>query len=183
MDPKVHFRVHNVMPLVLIRNKMIPIHAPRSYFFKFDFITILASASGSSYCSLSSGLPTKTLYASIFHACYMSCLSHPSWFGQSNNICRDKNFEAPIIAFTFFLLVLSHSVKIFSSAPGSHTPTVYTSDFFFWTLSITLPVTVAARPKTWNVSAPSNTGIVGSNPTQGLDVCVRLFCLCCSVCR
>jgi hypothetical protein len=26
-------------------------------------------------------------------------------------------------------------------------------------------------------------GIVGLNPTQGIDVCVRLFCLCCSVYR
>jgi hypothetical protein len=24
----------------------------------------------------------------------------------------------------------------------------------------------------------SDTGILGSNPTQGLDVCVRLFCVC-----
>jgi hypothetical protein len=32
---------------------------------------------------------------------------------------------------------------------------------------------VAARSK-----ARSNTGIVGSNPNQGMDVCVRLFCVC-----
>jgi hypothetical protein len=31
--------------------------------------------------------------------------------------------------------------------------------------------------------ALSNTGIVGSNPIRGMDVCVRLFCLCCSTCR
>jgi hypothetical protein len=31
-----------------------------------------------------------------------------------------------------------------------------------------LPITVAR----------SNTGVVGSNPTRGMDVCVRLFCLC-----
>jgi hypothetical protein len=33
------------------------------------------------------------------------------------------------------------------------------------------------------VTARSITGIVGSNPTRGISVCVRLFCLCCSVCR
>jgi hypothetical protein len=33
-------------------------------------------------------------------------------------------------------------------------------------------VTVAARTKTGNVFAHSNAGIVGSNPTQGMDVCV-----------
>jgi hypothetical protein len=34
------------------------------------------------------------------------------------------------------------------------------------------PITVAARSNAWNVFARSNTGIVGSNPTQGMDVCV-----------
>jgi hypothetical protein len=46
-----------------------------------------------------------------------------------------------------------------------------------------VPITVAGRSKVWIVFALSNTGIVGSNPTQGMDVYVRLFCLCCSVCR
>jgi hypothetical protein len=27
------------------------------------------------------------------------------------------------------------------------------------------------------VGARSNNGIVGSNPTQGMDICVRLFCV------
>jgi hypothetical protein len=34
------------------------------------------------------------------------------------------------------------------------------------------PITVAARSEAWNVFARSNAGIVGSNPTQGMDVCV-----------
>jgi hypothetical protein len=37
---------------------------------------------------------------------------------------------------------------------------------------------VAARSKAWTVFARSNTGIVGSNLTHGMDVCVRLFCVC-----
>jgi hypothetical protein len=40
------------------------------------------------------------------------------------------------------------------------------------------PITVAARSKAWNVFAHSNTGIVGSNPIQGMDVCLRLFFVC-----
>jgi hypothetical protein len=28
----------------------------------------------------------------------------------------------------------------------------------------------------------SKAGIVGSNPTQGMDVCVRLFCVCAVMC-
>jgi hypothetical protein len=37
--------------------------------------------------------------------------------------------------------------------------------------------------KAWTFFAHSNAGIVASNPTQFMDVCVRLFCLCCPVCR
>jgi hypothetical protein len=44
------------------------------------------------------------------------------------------------------------------------------------------PITVAARSKAWTLFARSNPGIMGSNPTQGMDVCVRfsvfvLFCV------
>jgi hypothetical protein len=39
-------------------------------------------------------------------------------------------------------------------------------------------ITVAARSKAWTVFVRSNTGIVGSNPTQGTDVYVRLFSVC-----
>jgi hypothetical protein len=50
-----------------------------------------------------------------------------------------------------------------------------------------MPVTVAARSKAWTVLARSDAEIMGSNPTQGMDVwCVygmRLFCLCCPVFR
>jgi hypothetical protein len=35
-----------------------------------------------------------------------------------------------------------------------------------------MPTTVAAQSKAWNIFAQSNAGIVGSNPTQGMDVCV-----------
>jgi hypothetical protein len=45
-----------------------------------------------------------------------------------------------------------------------------------------MPITVAARSTAWNVSVRSNTVTVGSNPTQGLDVCVRLFCVCVVLC-
>jgi hypothetical protein len=39
-------------------------------------------------------------------------------------------------------------------------------------------ITVAARSKAWTVFLRSNAAIVGSNPTRGMDVCVRLFCVC-----
>jgi hypothetical protein len=45
------------------------------------------------------------------------------------------------------------------------------------------PITVAARSKAWIVFTRSNTEIVGSNPTQGIDVCiVCLFCVCVVLC-
>jgi hypothetical protein len=40
------------------------------------------------------------------------------------------------------------------------------------------PHTVAAWSEAWTVFARSNTGVVGSNPTRGLDICVRVFCVC-----
>jgi hypothetical protein len=40
-----------------------------------------------------------------------------------------------------------------------------------------MPITVAALSKAWTVFARWNAGIVGSNPTQGMDVSVCLFCV------
>jgi hypothetical protein len=36
---------------------------------------------------------------------------------------------------------------------------------------------VAARSKAWTFFARSNAEIMGSNPTQSMDVCVHLFCV------
>jgi hypothetical protein len=53
---------------------------------------------------------------------------------------------------------------------------------WFYILNLTnltnWPITVAARSEAWTIFARSNTGIVGSNPTQGMDVCLYLFCVC-----
>jgi hypothetical protein len=49
-----------------------------------------------------------------------------------------------------------------------------------------MPVTVVERSKSCTVFARSDAGIVGLNPTQGMDVwCLYVFilCLCCSVFR
>jgi hypothetical protein len=43
-----------------------------------------------------------------------------------------------------------------------------------------LPITVAAQCKAWNVFARTNAGVVGSNPTQDMDVFAYiLFVLSC----
>jgi hypothetical protein len=41
-----------------------------------------------------------------------------------------------------------------------------------------MPTTVAARSKASTVFPCSNAGIVGSKPTQGMNVCLRLYCVC-----
>jgi hypothetical protein len=50
----------------------------------------------------------------------------------------------------------------------------------FGSPNIKMPITETSRSKAWTVFARSNTGIVGSNPTQGMDVCVySVFVLSC----
>jgi hypothetical protein len=38
-------------------------------------------------------------------------------------------------------------------------------------------MTLAALSEAWTVVARSNTEILGSNPTGGIDVCMRLLCV------
>jgi hypothetical protein len=45
-----------------------------------------------------------------------------------------------------------------------------------------IPTTEAVRSKASIVFARWNTGIVGSNPTQGMDDCLHLFCVCAVLC-
>jgi hypothetical protein len=44
------------------------------------------------------------------------------------------------------------------------------------------PITVAAWSKAWTAFARSNSGVISSNPTRGMDVCVRLLCVCVVLC-
>jgi hypothetical protein len=41
---------------------------------------------------------------------------------------------------------------------------------------------MAARSEAWTVFVRSKAGIVDSSPTQGMDVCVRLLCVCVVLC-
>jgi hypothetical protein len=45
-----------------------------------------------------------------------------------------------------------------------------------------MPVKVTAPSKAWTVFARSKAGIVGWNPIQDMDVCVRSFCVCVVLC-
>jgi hypothetical protein len=42
-------------------------------------------------------------------------------------------------------------------------------------LNLIKPITVVAWSKAWIVFAPLNAGIMVSNPTQGMDVCVCIY--------
>jgi hypothetical protein len=66
------------------------------------------------------------------------------------------------------------------SPRGGSTPRQ--TDWLTVSCNVTLTLTVTERSKTWTVVARSNAGIVGSNPTQGMDICVGLFCVCVVLC-
>jgi hypothetical protein len=50
------------------------------------------------------------------------------------------------------------------------------------TKCLLMPITVAARSEAWTLFASSNTAIVGSNPTEGIDVCVVCVYSVCVLC-
>jgi hypothetical protein len=56
---------------------------------------------------------------------------------------------------------------------------IISSSFCIWLLTMHMvPITVAMWSKAWTVFSRLNTGIVGSNPIQSMDVCLHLFCVC-----
>jgi hypothetical protein len=59
---------------------------------------------------------------------------------------------------------------------------IYNTPFIFGFLYGPWPIRVAALSKSWTIFARLNSGVVGSNPTQGIDVCVRLYCVCVVLC-
>jgi hypothetical protein len=55
-------------------------------------------------------------------------------------------------------------------------------EVYFTYLHSAVRITVASRSKARTIFVRSNTGIMGSNPTRGMDVCVRLFRVCVVLC-
>jgi hypothetical protein len=58
---------------------------------------------------------------------------------------------------------------------GGVSPTPQKYSQFTISISETTPITVAARSKAWFVFARLNSGIVDSNSTRGMDVCVCVY--------
>jgi hypothetical protein len=63
----------------------------------------------------------------------------------------------------------------FGSGKLSHLRKCTDGKEIFFSCPVWLPIIAAARSKAWTVFARSNAGIVGSNPTEGMDVCVRVY--------
>jgi hypothetical protein len=66
--------------------------------------------------------------------------------------------------------------------PFKHFPFITSQFRFSFVIAYFLPITVAARSMAWTVFARSKTGVLGSNLTWGMDVCVRLFWVCTVLC-
>jgi hypothetical protein len=88
----------------------------------------------------------------------------------------------PVLAYVFQHFVLSFCLTISMTRKKclsqKHTQVVF--EYRWWLVVQCADHSSRAVART--VFARSNAGIVGSNLTQGMDVCVRLFCVCVVVC-
>jgi hypothetical protein len=102
--------------------------------------------------------------------------------GHENVSVNGKNICAlhrSISASCALMLACSHAtltIRKFDVLYGAGLS--FLSIIFRWLARSGWPITVAARSMAWTVFARSNTGIVGSNPTQGIDVCVCVYSVC-----
>ena len=88
-NPKVHDRIYKNPPPVPFLCQIDPVHAHPPHFSKIHFNIILPSAPGGLPSGLiSSGFPTKTLYAThpCFHTCCIPSPSQSTLFDNSNYV-------------------------------------------------------------------------------------------------
>jgi hypothetical protein len=90
---------------------------------------------------------------------------------------RRRWYDPPIRRYTFGMCgSTSQKMATFiTTAVRSSNPTIGSVGY--------IPsIAVTTRCKTWTVFAHSNTGIVGSNPSRDMDVCVCLICVFVGLC-
>jgi hypothetical protein len=81
-----------------------------------------------------------------------------------------------------FLRVLQFLLTFLIPPTAPHSSSSITRDWYKGQLMADVLIAVAARSRALTVFSRSNSGIVGSNPAQGMGVCVRLFCVCVVLC-
>jgi hypothetical protein len=107
---------------------------------------------------------------------------------QSGNQCNNTNVHRATVNITgphwLLLVIRRNSFNISSASCRPSFPPASHDDF-----SCSYPhqrhhklITEAAWSKAWTVFARSNTGIMGSNPTQGMDACVCVYSVCVVLC-
>jgi hypothetical protein len=104
------------------------------------------------------------------------------------NLCISKWSHIPLLICQIKenRLIILREIKLCISIFNSEIswPQIYEVEFENFRRYMNVkPITVVARSKARTIFARSNTGIVCSNPPRDMDICVRLFCLCCSMCR
>jgi hypothetical protein len=104
------------------------------------------------------------------------CLSHSLLWRFCHTCLFRRELDHAVFTSLDFATVFSltkqvHHSLAFNHQPGGPGLCIYIPQ---WQGG---PITVATRSNAWTVFDRLNTGNVGSNPTRGMDVCVRLFCL------
>jgi hypothetical protein len=97
-NQKAHYRIHKCLPPVHILSQIDPVHAPTYHFLKIH-LNILPSMPGPFKWSLSSGLPTKTVYTPLLSPRRATCpgislLNGPACVRRNSVHCI--SFHAPI---------------------------------------------------------------------------------------
>jgi hypothetical protein len=184
---------------------MNPINTFPSYLFNIRFYIILQSTLVLLNGLFPSGFPAKTLYVTCHMrtTCTAHLILHVHWCKPRNECRLGPKYG---MEETKYLLSIKAVLNNFGGAwtiktwrlVRVTTPLDYDDSFFccnflkwlkmkriscdFREANVSVPITVATRSRAWTVFAHSNTGIMGSNPTRGIEVCLPLLCVCVVLC-